>query len=273
MRALVLLVGLLLAQAAQALAPSSGWWWNPDQPGRGFTIEVQDNFMFFIGYLYLPDGSATWYVAQGPYDDDNNRFTGELLTFAGGPCITCPYTAAQPGPGAGALTLQFSSTTEGSLTWAGGTLPISRFFFNTPRDATAVNGLWVFSGLTVSGTADRTEWLAFSTTIEDGTLGTVSVGENLTGRNAIAAIAQGELRVLVDGSTSFWYLYRQPLSLVDAQDTLGAFFLYAKGSTPTGTGNLAVGKQLTSRPLTASQDTQAKGADLEQMLEVLRAVE
>lgn len=257
MRKLLAVLAFAVVANAHAIPPRGGWWWNEAQPGRGFTIEVQDGFLFFIGYLYNQDGSATWYVSQGPFDDDNMRFTGDLLTFSGGPCLTCAYTPAQAGPSAGVMTINFTSTTAGSLTWPGGTIPISRFYFNTPPDVSRMSGVWVHSGISPSTDIDYTDWVSYTGTRPDSTFGMIATGVNQDDRVVVAGISDNELLVLIDGSTSFWHLHRYPIPFLDTQDGLGLFFLYLKGSNPSGSGTLSMGKQLIS----ASEiGAQAEGA-------------
>ncbi|HEX4779130.1 MAG TPA: hypothetical protein VH301_00155, partial [Usitatibacter sp.] len=46
--------------------PQTGWWWNPAEPGRGFSIEAKGNNLFFAAFHYDPSGRATWNVSPGP---------------------------------------------------------------------------------------------------------------------------------------------------------------------------------------------------------------
>lgn len=66
-----------------AATPQSGWWWNPAEGGRGFTLEVQNGSIFMAGYLYDPSGRATWYAA-GPSLMSGSTFTAPLTTYLGG---------------------------------------------------------------------------------------------------------------------------------------------------------------------------------------------
>ena len=59
MLSLGMLFAVMLARPAQAFTPENGFYWNAAEPGRGYTIEIQDNFLFIIIYIYNPDGSAT----------------------------------------------------------------------------------------------------------------------------------------------------------------------------------------------------------------------
>lgn len=130
---------LLLATAsrpASAFTPESGFYWNAAEAGRGFTIEIQDNFLFMIGYVYRTDGSSTFVTTQGQMSG-NTSFTGMLDTFSNGQCITCPYTGFPTitSGGAGPVSLVFTSETTATMTWNGGTVPLQRFDFFLTRNA------------------------------------------------------------------------------------------------------------------------------------------
>jgi uncharacterized protein (TIGR01370 family) len=43
-------------------SPETGWYVEPDNPGRGYFIEVQDARVFVGAFMYRDDGSAVWYV-------------------------------------------------------------------------------------------------------------------------------------------------------------------------------------------------------------------
>jgi hypothetical protein len=58
-----LLLALACCNAAHA-DPEVGWWWNPDESGRGFFIESQGGNVFLAGYFYENDGRATWLVSS-----------------------------------------------------------------------------------------------------------------------------------------------------------------------------------------------------------------
>jgi hypothetical protein len=115
------------AQTCFPAPPQTGWWWNPNEPGRGFSMEMQGNNLFFASYLYDTTGRATWLAALGPTSLDGSFFSGNLISFKNGQTLTGGYHAADSGPGAGAVTLAFSDATHGTLIWPGGTMPIERF--------------------------------------------------------------------------------------------------------------------------------------------------
>lgn len=276
MRALLALLFVGWSSIACAITPAGGWWWNSTQSGRGYTIEVQKGFLFFIGYLYNADGTATWYVAQGPYTDSSSRFTAPLLTFSGGPCITCPYTVPSQGPSPGNLTLDFATPTTGTLTWPGGSFPISRFYFNIPDDSRRLLGIWVYSALGVTD-VEFTHWLTFDDTLTDPSLGLVATGLTSTGRVAIGTYAASgtEIRVLVDATTSFYDLWRFPKSFFDTNDAYGLWWTYSKSGSPVGPGSLGLTTVAvpSTTEATAVMGAEEKQARITALLEGMKAID
>ena len=134
--------GIVNAAAAVAQArdlaspgPQIGWWWNPAESGRGFTIEVSGNNMFIGGYLYADDGRATWLVSEGPMTG-SSLYSGKLLSFGGGQTLSGPFKPnILTNANVGNITLQFTDATHGTLTWPGGTIPIERFIFSSGTPA------------------------------------------------------------------------------------------------------------------------------------------
>ncbi len=106
-----------------------GWWWNPNESGRGFSIEVSQNTLFMAGYLYDTSGRATWHTSAGPMTN-STLYQGPLQSFGNGQTLTGAYKPySLTSPNAGTITIQFSDATHGALTWPGGTIPIERYVF------------------------------------------------------------------------------------------------------------------------------------------------
>lgn len=125
-------VGFMCIQTGHAqAAPESGWWWNPSESGRGFSIDIQGSSLFMAGYLYDSDGRSTW-LASGGAMQSTTAYQGSLQGYRGGQTLTGTYhaaTATSPSPGN--ISLQFTDDTHGTLTWPGGTIPIERFMFGS----------------------------------------------------------------------------------------------------------------------------------------------
>jgi len=108
-------------------APKTGWWWNPAEGGRGYSIEVAGRNIFFASYLYALDGRATWYVASGRHSLDGSLFVGSLEGYSRGQSLGGTYRAPGPAVSAGTLTLAFADASHGTMIWPGGTTAIERF--------------------------------------------------------------------------------------------------------------------------------------------------
>ncbi len=142
MRTLVLLFSLLLG-TAHAFTPESGNWWNPDEPGSGYTFEIQDDFLFATIYTYDTDGRAAWYTAQG-FLDGNDFFQGNMIRFRNGQCLGCNFTPNQQVPGVSfPITIDFTSEITALMSWPGGVDSIQRlnFILGDYRDE-AMRGEW-----------------------------------------------------------------------------------------------------------------------------------
>ena len=112
-----------------ATQPQTGWWWNPIEGGRGFSVEVQNNSAFIATYMYDGFGNPVWY-ASGPGALPSNNYQGSWSAYTGGQTLTGPYKSPAGSTFSGILTVQFSSATAGVLTLPDGRqLPIERFSF------------------------------------------------------------------------------------------------------------------------------------------------
>ncbi|MCK7595542.1 hypothetical protein [Pseudomarimonas salicorniae] len=142
---LLCLLAVLGSTSARAYTPESGVWWNPNEPGTGIFIEIQDNFLVAAAYTYDSAGNAQWYTATG-FMSGNARFDGVLDAFTNGNCPGCPYRPNREFLGAGGpITIIFdpNDTTRASLRWGGRTMPIERFQFylKRPEDQQALPGV------------------------------------------------------------------------------------------------------------------------------------
>lgn len=130
--------------------PQNGWWWNPAESGRGFSIERQGNQIFMAAYLYETNGLATWYVA-GLTRQSSGAYSGALQRYSGGQTLLGNYKPPAPTTSvvANAL-LSFNTASTGSLmiSFADGspnrTISIERFAFaaNAPSKGSFENGWW-----------------------------------------------------------------------------------------------------------------------------------
>ncbi|HYC35324.1 MAG TPA: hypothetical protein VEC19_02795 [Usitatibacter sp.] len=108
-------------------APQTGWWWNPLEDGRGFSLEVRGNNMFFASFLYDVSGRSNWYVSTGPVSLEGSLYNGDLLAASGGQTLGGAYSRSPTLANLGPMTLTFNNGSTGTLVWPGGTVPIQRF--------------------------------------------------------------------------------------------------------------------------------------------------
>lgn len=147
MRFLAILFSLglagLFSPNASAYEPESGMWWNPQESGTGYNIEIQDDMMAVAIYGGAANGYAKWYTAVGRLDG-NALFEADLLSFRNVQPMGQPYTGRPTlEPGYGTLTIVFDpdDNRRAMLTWPNGrTIPIERheFYFVRPEDSAGV---------------------------------------------------------------------------------------------------------------------------------------
>lgn len=134
MQNLLASAALLLAGSTQAASytPESGFWWNPDEPGTGLAIEIEDDFIYVAAYLYDTQGFPYWYIGDGRLVENGSgvlSFTDSQVTSAtGGQCLGCVWRAPTIFPTGGSMSISFdpADETRATLTWGGQVKTIRR---------------------------------------------------------------------------------------------------------------------------------------------------
>ena len=213
---------LVLTPAGTAEA---GFWWNAAESGRGFTLERQGSAAFAAAYLYESAGPAVWYYGAATVQGDGS-FSGPMLALTGGQSLTGSYRAPIAAASPGNWTFSFSSATQATLTWPGGTLSLTRFPFGAggfaapPGVFQPETGWWwnwqesgrgyaievqggsIFVATYVYDGAGNPTWYAAGGTLDgqnfDGTWQQYAGGQTLTGGYQAATLvnpAAGALRL------------------------------------------------------------------------------
>jgi hypothetical protein len=122
-----------VAMAASGFTVSPGNWVVTDevngQPGRGMGIEVRDGTLVMAVYNYTPTGQATFHLTAGAMN--GNSFSGQLMEYKGGRYFGGPALDAVETGSAGAVELQFTNATRGTIKFPGEQAKaISRFQFD-----------------------------------------------------------------------------------------------------------------------------------------------
>lgn len=92
--------------------PAGGIWYNPEQSGTGFILQVQDGQLAGFYFLYDEDGRATWHLIVGTLEPDEDGdaqwvVEAELETLEGGACLNCPFQPPVVLEPAGTIRLEF----------------------------------------------------------------------------------------------------------------------------------------------------------------------
>jgi dienelactone hydrolase len=140
----------LLVNVTLPPTPQTGLWAVAaevnGQNGRGFQVETRNGLLVFTYYGYLAGGLDHWYLATGALA--NGSFTADLTQYQGGTALGAPYTPATVNGSAGTVTMNFTSSTTGSITLPGESAKaISKFAFsgNSSPAVMPSNGLWVIN--------------------------------------------------------------------------------------------------------------------------------
>ena len=128
---------------ANAFTPESGFWWNPDESGSGYAIEIQDNYMFVALYVYDDvTGDPIWYTA-GTHLQGNALFDSSLNYSYDGTCIDCNYIrpitiVGERGP----ITINFLTEISATIQFQGTVKNIERFNFLLGDEIDRLIGEW-----------------------------------------------------------------------------------------------------------------------------------
>ena len=100
----------------------SGNWYNPDQGGHGFQLEMTNTHeMIAIWFVYTPDGSGqSWIYAEGFWDGTKNTVTLPAIILTGAkfpPNFHEADVHRQQDQGWGTLTFTFSDCDHGTASW------------------------------------------------------------------------------------------------------------------------------------------------------------
>jgi photosystem II stability/assembly factor-like uncharacterized protein len=108
----------------------SGWWWNASEAGRGYSIEVQGNRLFMVGFMYDDAGNPLWYLSEGTLAN-GTTYQSVWQQVANGQTLTGAYRPPTVSNGnVGSVRLEATGRTTMNLTLPGGrVLPLTRFSF------------------------------------------------------------------------------------------------------------------------------------------------
>lgn len=258
--AAALLVSLFLCGTARAqyITPESGWYWNSSLSGSGYNIEFQDSTMFLSFFSYNAQRQSAFYTISGQFNVATGRVVGDFFSFSNGQCIGCPYNPPTV-TALGTATVQFINGSRAIITLPSPTGPVSttveRFVFGLNPNLTGRDiGAWFTTIVFRDGGLPEGDVIRIRRT-ENTTQGLASVGDIFpSGRLIVGAPAA----ITGTAYNYAWLIDLTPSSnaLYVAEFTVngfgGEYFVYPKGTTPSGIGLVTYGARLAG-PNTANQ--------------------
>jgi hypothetical protein len=105
-----------------AFTPVTGLWWNPNESGTGYNIQVQRGMLVATMYSYTSSGDPVWYLAVGPLTNAGGGVaaTGTLDKYRSGQCASCMYQRPSLVGNDGGMTITFTSPTTATVQLPGG---------------------------------------------------------------------------------------------------------------------------------------------------------
>ncbi|MBL8691646.1 MAG: hypothetical protein JNL04_21230 [Rhodospirillaceae bacterium] len=109
------------------LEPEIGWWWNPDEPGRGFIIDRSGAQLVVGALAYEPDGRASWSLASGALAC-GNEFKESLQAYVGGQTLNGRFRKPTSQREIGRIGIRFLSPSQATLVLPNGrAVPLERY--------------------------------------------------------------------------------------------------------------------------------------------------
>jgi len=229
-----LVVLMTLSLGARATPPpENGWWWNADQSGRGYQIEVQDQYFMLSAYAYDPDGEPIFYTAAGIFTDPT-YFSGTILRTSFGQCFNCPYRDPIETP-VGTATLTFTSPWTANMVFLGESIQITRF---APAEYLArvpdvMLGEWAIVNGGPANPSYSGERLQFSSMTPDAASPRASGSRSGAPLNWVYAAWEPttkQIFVVLDSSPSYYETWRFKYAGFSRLD--GDHAVYLKGTQP-----------------------------------------
>ncbi len=210
----ILVIGLSGTALGQTYnsPPQDGYWWNPLESGRGWTIESQNETVVITHYAYDTAGRATFFQNASTWNSATRSLVTTLLGFSGGQCVGCPYSNPTIA-NLGTVTFTFTSSTRGRITYPNGvSIPIERFLFDYSDPRAYLRGIW--ASVWTSGGADFGNFVYFNAncagcTVPNSVSGRL-VFTSASGRPVLGgptSAGSSVFLIVIDASPSFFDYY------------------------------------------------------------------
>jgi len=204
------------------------------QPGRGFTIEVQNSLLVLTVFGYTVSGDNTFFQAAGSLS--NGSMQAPLNTYRGGTPFGGPISSAQAAGSPGTVTLSFVDAGHGTITFPGESAKaISKFNWSTGASTSVVvpePGLWAVDA-EVNGQPGRGFTLEVQSDVLVLTVFGYSAGGEAAFYQSAASLANGFFQGRLDfyrNGTAFGAPFREATLGGNAGNALLSFSDSSHGS-------------------------------------------
>jgi hypothetical protein len=253
----ILVSGLVHGAAPVTLGgPTTGLWWNPNEAGRGYNIDIQDNTMVVTTFIYQQNGAPIWYLSSGTFDESTGVFNSSYDAFSGGQCFGCVYTFPTVYSGAGGpMTIAFHNNVTATLYYPGGSMNIVKYLYGFSSPASILQGEWSFSFNT--GGLVNGDWVIFNqlTTDQSGNVYATGADDGPLSEPAVGTYnASADAFFVVVTQGPFQHAYKVTL---DDRRGLGSAWVVPTGTQVSGNGSAAY----VARILFADQVAAALGGE------------
>lgn len=170
-RALCAAVLLAATTGVQAFEARTGQWWNPNESGSGYNIDIQNGVLVVTIFSYKTNGDSEWYLAAAPLTNAGRNFSSTLDKYRNGQCISCAYVGRPTQQGNdGVVSIQFVSEMQATLTLPGGrTITIVPYDYGYGGTPNGLLGEWVFAYDISSTWAERFHYTTVGNKTTNGT--------------------------------------------------------------------------------------------------------
>ncbi len=96
------------------IMPTDGMWYNPEEPGSGFTFYFENNRIGGAYYGYGRNGEPLWLVFSAPMEVGdraahvNWTVEADLFHYRGGACLGCAYQSPESPEAVGRINIRFT---------------------------------------------------------------------------------------------------------------------------------------------------------------------
>lgn len=218
--------------------PTTGLWWNPNEGGRGYNIDIQNNTMVVTTFIYQQNGAPIWYLSAGTFDQNTGVFNSSYDSYSDGQCFGCAYLSPTVHSSAGGpMTIAFHNNVTATLYYPGGSVNIVKYLYGFSSPVSVLKGEWSFS-FNIGGLVNG-DWIIFNQLVTDqsGNVYATGADDGPLNEQAVGtydATTQAFFVVVTEGP--FQHAYKVHL---DDRRGLGNAWVVPTGTSVSGSGAAA----------------------------------